>query len=124
MKKKYYLLIYSILIFAAILIIYLSIWTQVVKNLIVINIILYIIRKPISSITAFITKKRSYRTIVSISITIVWSVFLFWFQAEGAFIMIRYFAMHEDDGEYVGTLEVSQEFSRLRSFEGERRLVQ
>ncbi|NVM46182.1 MAG: DUF438 domain-containing protein [Candidatus Lokiarchaeota archaeon] len=48
----------------------------------------------------------------------------FWIQAEGAFIMIRYFAMHDDDGKYVGTLEVSQELSRLRSVEGERRLVQ
>ncbi|MHA2283768.1 MAG: mechanosensitive ion channel family protein [Promethearchaeota archaeon] len=82
MKKKYYLLIYLILTIVAILVIYLSTWTQVVKNLIVINIIVYIIRKPIISFTAFITKKRSYRTIVSISITIVWSVFLFWFLIE------------------------------------------
>jgi DUF438 domain-containing protein len=48
----------------------------------------------------------------------------FWIQAEGAFILIRYFAMHDDDGKYIGTLEVSQELSRLRSLEGERRLVQ
>jgi len=48
----------------------------------------------------------------------------FWIQAGDAFIMIRYFAMHDDSGKYVGTLEVSQELSRLRSLEGERRLVQ
>ena len=48
----------------------------------------------------------------------------FWIQADGAFIMIRYFAMHDEGGNYVGTLEVSQELSRLRSLEGERRLVQ
>jgi len=48
----------------------------------------------------------------------------FWIQAGDAFIMIRYFAMHNDAGKYVGTLEVSQELSRLRSLEGERRLVQ
>jgi len=48
----------------------------------------------------------------------------FWIQAGDAFIMIRYFAMHDDAGKYVGTLEVSQELSRLRSLEGERRLVQ
>ena len=48
----------------------------------------------------------------------------FWIQADGAFILIRYFAMHDDAGKYVGTLEVSQELSRLRSLEGERRLVQ
>ena len=48
----------------------------------------------------------------------------FWIQAGGAFIMIRYFAMHDEAGKYVGTLEVSQELSQLRSLEGERRLVQ
>jgi DUF438 domain-containing protein len=48
----------------------------------------------------------------------------FWIQAGDAFIMIRYFAMHDEAGKYVGTLEVSQELSRLRSLEGERRLVQ
>ena len=48
----------------------------------------------------------------------------FWIQAGDAFILIRYFAMHDDAGKYVGTLEVSQELSRLRSLEGERRLVQ
>lgn len=82
MKKKYYLLIYLILIVVAILVIYLSTWTQVVKNLIVVNIILYIIRKPIISVTAFITKKRSYRTFVSISVTLIWGIFLFWFLIE------------------------------------------
>jgi small-conductance mechanosensitive channel len=35
-----------------------------------------------SSITAFITKKRSYRTMVSISVNVTWGVFLFWFLIE------------------------------------------
>ena len=48
----------------------------------------------------------------------------FWIQAGDAFIMIRYFAMHDESGKYVGTLEVSQELSRLRSLEDEQRLVQ
>jgi DUF438 domain-containing protein len=48
----------------------------------------------------------------------------FWIQMDGKFIMIRYFAMRNEDGKYVGTLEVSQELSRLRGLEGERRLVQ
>jgi DUF438 domain-containing protein len=48
----------------------------------------------------------------------------FWIQMDGKFIMIRYFAMRDEDGKYVGTLEVSQELSRLRELEGERRLVQ
>jgi hypothetical protein len=48
----------------------------------------------------------------------------FWIQAGDAFIMIRYFAMHDDAGKYIGTLEVSQELSRLKTLEGEQRLVQ
>ncbi|MHA2393172.1 MAG: DUF438 domain-containing protein [Promethearchaeota archaeon] len=48
----------------------------------------------------------------------------FWIQMDGKFIMIRYFAMRDEEGKYVGTLEVSQELSRLREIEGERRLVQ
>lgn len=82
MKKKYYFLIYLILIIIAILVIYLSTWTQVVKNLIVIIIIIFIIRKPLNSIIAFIIKKRSYRMIVSFSVNIIWSIFLFWFLIE------------------------------------------
>jgi len=82
MKKKYYLFIYLILTIIAILVIYLSTWTQIEKILILINIFVYIIRKPLSSITAFITKKRSYRMIVSLSVNIIWSLFLFWFLIE------------------------------------------
>ncbi|MHA1915138.1 MAG: DUF438 domain-containing protein [Promethearchaeota archaeon] len=48
----------------------------------------------------------------------------FWIQMDGKFIMIRYFAMRDEEGKYVGTLEVSQELSRLRGLEEERRLVQ
>jgi len=48
----------------------------------------------------------------------------FWIQMDGKFILIRYFAMRDDEGKYAGTLEVSQELSRLRALEGERRLVQ
>jgi len=48
----------------------------------------------------------------------------FWIQMNEDFILIRYFAMRDNEGTYVGTLEVSQELSRLRALEGERRLVQ
>jgi len=48
----------------------------------------------------------------------------FWIQSGDAFVFIRYFAMHDDAGKYIGTLEVSQELSQLRALEGERRLVQ
>jgi len=40
------------------------------------------IRKPLSSITVLIFKKRSYRMIVFISVNIIWSIFLFWFLIE------------------------------------------
>lgn len=78
MKKKYYFLVYFILIITAVWVIYLPPWGQSVKNLIVINIIIYIIRKPLNSFSAYLFKKRSYRTVVSIAITIIWSIFLFW----------------------------------------------
>ncbi|MHA1233743.1 MAG: mechanosensitive ion channel domain-containing protein [Promethearchaeota archaeon] len=82
MKKKYYFLIYLILIIVAVLVIYLSTWTQIEKNLIIINILIYIIRKPLSSITAYIFKERSFRMIVSLSVNIIWGIFLFWFLIE------------------------------------------
>ena len=77
-KKYYYFLIYFILIITALWVIYLPPWEQSVKNLIVINIIIYIIRKPLNSFSAYLFKKRSYRTVVSIAINIIWSIFLFW----------------------------------------------
>ncbi|MHA1922496.1 MAG: PAS domain-containing protein, partial [Candidatus Heimdallarchaeota archaeon] len=48
----------------------------------------------------------------------------FWIQLGDAFVFIRYFAMHDASGKYIGTLEVSQEISQIKSLEGERRLVQ
>ncbi|MHA1532139.1 MAG: DUF438 domain-containing protein [Candidatus Heimdallarchaeota archaeon] len=48
----------------------------------------------------------------------------FWIQLGDAFIFIRYFAMHDAAGKYIGTLEVSQEISQIKSLEGERRLIQ
>ncbi len=78
MKKKYYFLIYFILIITVFWVIYLPPWEQSVKNLIVINIIIYIVRKPLNSFAAYLFKKHSYRTVVSITVSIIWSIFLFW----------------------------------------------
>ncbi|MBG0784909.1 MAG: DUF438 domain-containing protein [Anaerolineaceae bacterium] len=47
----------------------------------------------------------------------------FWIQMGEAFIHIRYFALHNKEGEYKGCIEVSQEISHLRSLEGEKRLL-
>jgi len=47
----------------------------------------------------------------------------FWINMKGKFIKIEYFALHDENGDYLGTLEVSQDLSENRSFEGERRIL-
>ncbi|TKJ43662.1 hypothetical protein CEE36_02970 [candidate division TA06 bacterium B3_TA06] len=47
----------------------------------------------------------------------------FWIELKGKFIHIRYFAMRDADGNYRGTLEVSQDVTEIRKLEGERRLL-
>lgn len=48
----------------------------------------------------------------------------FWIQLHGMFVHIRYFAVRDEKGEYLGTLEVTQDLSELRKLEGERRLLE
>ena len=47
----------------------------------------------------------------------------FWIQMGPRFVHIRYFAMRDDSGDYLGTLEVTQDIAPLRALEGERRLL-
>lgn len=47
----------------------------------------------------------------------------FWIQLKGKFIKIEYFALRDENGEYLGTLEVSQNLTENRSLEGERRIL-
>ncbi len=47
----------------------------------------------------------------------------FWIQMKGRFIHIRYFAVRESAGKYLGTLEVSQDVTEIRSLKGEKRLL-
>lgn len=47
----------------------------------------------------------------------------FWIQMGGKFILIEYFAMRGKNGEYLGTLEVSQDLTDARKLEGEQRLL-
>ncbi len=47
----------------------------------------------------------------------------FWIQMGPRFVHIRYFAMRDDGGEFLGTLEVTQDIAPLRALEGERRLL-
>lgn len=47
----------------------------------------------------------------------------FWIQLGGRFVHIEYFAVRGDAGEYLGTLEVTQDLTKLRQLEGEQRLL-
>ncbi|MCP4566705.1 MAG: DUF438 domain-containing protein [FCB group bacterium] len=47
----------------------------------------------------------------------------FWITLGGKFIHIEYFAVRDSEGEYMGTLEVSQNLTGLRKLEGEQRLL-
>jgi DUF438 domain-containing protein len=48
----------------------------------------------------------------------------FWIQFTGRFVHIRYFAVRDGSGQYLGTLEVTQDVGRIRALEGERRLLE
>jgi DUF438 domain-containing protein len=47
----------------------------------------------------------------------------FWIQMGAKFVHIRYFAVRDERGEYQGTLEVTQDITRIRKLEGEGRLL-
>lgn len=47
----------------------------------------------------------------------------FWIEMGGKFIHIRYFALRDQDGNYKGTIEVSQDATHIRALTGERRLL-
>jgi len=47
----------------------------------------------------------------------------FWINFRGKFVHIEYFAVRGPRGEYLGTLEVTQDLTELRKLEGEQRLL-
>jgi len=47
----------------------------------------------------------------------------FWIQRQGRFIHIEYFALRDENGQYLGTLEVSQDLTNARTLEGEKRIL-
>ncbi len=47
----------------------------------------------------------------------------FWLTLEGKLIYIRYFAVRNKKGEYVGCLEVTQNITEIKKIEGEKRLL-
>ncbi len=51
------------------------------------------------------------------------SVADFWLNFQERFVFIRYFALHDQENNYIGTLEVTQDLTRERALVGERRLL-
>ena len=47
----------------------------------------------------------------------------FWIDLKGRKIYIRYFAVRDKTGRYIGTLEVTQDITDLQKIEGEKRLL-
>ncbi|MFH1892836.1 MAG: DUF438 domain-containing protein [Candidatus Zixiibacteriota bacterium] len=47
----------------------------------------------------------------------------FWITLGGRFIHIEYYALHDENGNYLGTLEVSQDLTEKKKLEGEQRLL-
>jgi uncharacterized protein len=48
----------------------------------------------------------------------------FWIDFHGKFVHIRYFAVRDPQGAYLGTLELTQDIAPLRKLDGERRLLE
>ncbi len=47
----------------------------------------------------------------------------FWIKIREKFIYIRYFAIRNEDGEYIGTLEFTQNIDPIQAIEGEKRIM-
>jgi len=48
----------------------------------------------------------------------------FWIDLKGRKVYIRYFAVRDKTGKYLGTLEVTQDITDIKKIEGERRLLE
>ena len=47
----------------------------------------------------------------------------FWIWLGGKLVYIRYFAVRDEAGAYIGTVEVSQDVTAIHALQGERRLL-
>lgn len=47
----------------------------------------------------------------------------FWIQMKGKFILIQYFPLRDERGNYKGVIEVSQDVTEIRNLQGEKRLL-
>ena len=48
----------------------------------------------------------------------------FWIKMGDTYIYIRYFAVRDEDGEYLGVVEVTQDIKPIQAITGEKRLVE
>ncbi len=48
---------------------------------------------------------------------------VFWLEMKGKFVVIKYFAVRDEQGKYRGVLEVSQEVNDIRKMQGQQRLL-
>jgi uncharacterized protein len=48
----------------------------------------------------------------------------FWIQMQEKFVYIRYFPVRDDQGAYMGVLEVTQDVGEIRKLEGEKRILE
>ncbi|MGY5880471.1 MAG: DUF438 domain-containing protein [Candidatus Thorarchaeota archaeon] len=48
---------------------------------------------------------------------------MFWIKMNGRFLIISYYAVRDENGVFLGTLEASQDATEIRSLEGEQRLL-
>ncbi len=48
----------------------------------------------------------------------------FWINFQGKFVLIQYFALRDDQGNYKGVLEITYDGTHLRSLKGEKRLME
>jgi PAS domain S-box-containing protein len=48
----------------------------------------------------------------------------FWIDLRGRKTYIRYFAVRDKDGKYLGTLEVGQDITEIKKIEGEKRILE
>ena len=47
----------------------------------------------------------------------------FWLTIQGKFIHVRFYALRDGAGKYLGAIEVAQDVTRIRALEGEKRLI-
>ncbi len=47
----------------------------------------------------------------------------YWIQRGPAFVLIRYYAVRDPEGKYLGVLECTEEISELRALEGQKTLM-